>query len=273
MKDEAVVVISDEQVMLNSLRFTKSNLRNVYTLVSNKAALLNEIFLWGVGRHFVTTGIACNKNIIATDLEVSILSTTSTGINGTAAIIEEQKDRAKTFWNESNYDEEMKRKVHGNVMKHLNKGTVLPIFHTLCQPPDKRLFPPNTIVGKMDKNCTDVIHLSSEKVTAGKCAATKKVDGVISDDEEMSYLTAFFKTSTGNYVPNFKVEDSDFTWKFDKKYSEYVMSLVNKPSHMAGEDIEVTKLMHPISIDKLNGKNLITRRDRKSTRLNSSHVD
>ena len=120
--------------MLNSLRFTKSNLRNVYTIVSNKAALINEIFLWGVGRHFVTTGIACNKNVIENDLEVSILSTTSTGINGTAAIIDEQKERAKKFWNESNYDEEMKRKVHGDVMKHLNEGANLPTnacFHRI----------------------------------------------------------------------------------------------------------------------------------------------
>ena len=99
-------------------------------------------------------------------------------------------------------------------------------------------------------------------MTAGKCAVTKKVDGVISDDDEMSYLTAFFETntSTGNTVPNYKVADYSFTWKFDQKHTKYITALVKDPSHMAGEDIEVTKLMHPISIDKLNGKNLITRR-------------
>ena len=35
---------------------------------------------------------------------------------------------------------------------------------------------------------------------------------------------------------------------------------MNKPSHMAGEDIEVTELMNPLFVDQLNGKNLITRR-------------
>ena len=106
--------------------------------------------------------------------------------------IEDQKERAKKFWNEANYDEEMKRKVHGNVMKHLNEGTVLPIFHTLCQPPDKRLFSPNTILGNMDFNCTDVIHLSSENVTAGKCAdESDNVIHKVSKDLEMSYMPAF----------------------------------------------------------------------------------
>ena len=182
--------------MLSALRrFAKTNLllRNVSSsLVSNKISY-NENIIVIIGRYFVTTGISCNKITKANGIEESILSSTSIGITATIAI-EEQKERAKTFWNESNYDEEMKRKVHGDVIKNLNEGTVLPIFHTLCQPPDKRLFSPNTIVGKMDENCTDMIHLSSKNVTAGVSTAKKKrVDGVVSKQLERSYLPDFFK--------------------------------------------------------------------------------
>ena len=62
-----------------------------------------------------------------------------------------------------------------------------------------------------------------------------------------------------NNIANFEVRDSGVTWEFDKLYTEYFMSLVNSSSYMAGEDIEVTKLVNPIFVDQFNGKNLITR--------------
>ena len=51
-----------------------------------------------------------------------------------------QKKRAIQYWNESNYSEPLKGQVHDDVMKNLKEGKVLPIFHTLCRPPEKRLF-------------------------------------------------------------------------------------------------------------------------------------
>jgi hypothetical protein len=58
------------------------------------------------------------------------------------AAIAAQKKRAIQYWNESNYSEPLKHQVHDDVMTNLHEGKVLPIFHTLCRPPNERLFPP-----------------------------------------------------------------------------------------------------------------------------------
>jgi hypothetical protein len=71
--------------------------------------------------------------------------------------IETQKKRAIQFWTKSNYDDALKSSVHENVMKHLRQGLVLPIFHTLCRDPRKRLFSPNTTV------CVDEPGLAESK--------------------------------------------------------------------------------------------------------------
>ena len=181
---------------------------------------------------------------------------TKTTANTGSSAIEEQKERAKKFWRESNYDEEMKGMIHDDVMDKLDQGLVLPIFHTLCRHPYKRLFLPNTCVGKDDENCSDVIHLSSASVTIGECKEDESV-GKISKQEERSYMPAFF---TKDNVGNSKVEDSSLVWEFDVDYTKYVTSLVNSPAEMAGEDVEVTNLMHTILVDQKSGRNLITRR-------------
>ena len=75
-------------------------------------------------------------------------------ISATTAI-EEQKKRAKQLWNNSSYNEDLQETINADVMNHLDQGLVPPIFHTLCRPPNKRLFLPNTRVGKEDANCSD----------------------------------------------------------------------------------------------------------------------
>ena len=46
------------------------------------------------------------------------------------AAVDEQKKRAKQFWNDSSYNEDLKEKINDDVMNHLDQGLVLPIFHT-----------------------------------------------------------------------------------------------------------------------------------------------
>ena len=83
--------------------------------------------------------------------------------------IDEQKERSKKFWKDSNFNENIKALINDDVMNHLDQGMVLPIFHTLCRSPSKRLFPPNTRVRTEDDNCTAVIQLSSAPVKMGVC--------------------------------------------------------------------------------------------------------
>ena len=184
-------------------------------------------------------------------------ATLSTAIQLDAAAIDEQKKRAKQFWNNSSYNEDIKESINDDVLKHLDQGLVLPIFHTLCQSPEKRLFLPNTLVGKEDENCSDVIRLSAAPVTVGVCADENDVVGEVTRRRERSYIPAFFKSEN---IGNFRIKDQSFIWEFDVEYTKMVVSLVNAPSQMVGEDIEVTKLLKPFHVDVHYGTNLITRR-------------
>ena len=84
------------------------------------------------------------------------------------ALVAKQKERALQFWEEchSQHPEVLKDQVNDDVVKHLNHGEVLPIFHTLCRPPNQRLFPPNTRVSVEDPN-SDEIRLSAAPVVVG----------------------------------------------------------------------------------------------------------
>ena len=184
-------------------------------------------------------------------------ATLSATIKLDTTAIDEQKKRAKKFWNDSSYNEDLKERINDDVMNHLDLGLLLPIFHTLCRPPDKRLFLPDTRVGKEDENCSDVIQLSAAPVTMGVCGEEDDIAGKVSQRDERSYIPAFFKNKN---VGNYEVEDSNSRWIFDVHYTSIVTTLVNTPSQMVGEDIEVTKLLDPFCFDRFNGNNLITRR-------------
>ena len=173
----------------------------------------------------------------------------------TEALVAEQKRRAIQYWNDSKskHSEAMKDQVHDDVIKTLKEGKVLPIFHTLCRPQSERLFPPNRRVSSKDGS-RDVIQLSAAPVTMGECNQNA-ICGKLSMKEERSYITAFFNNDTGT----FKVEDLHFFWEFDDDYTKIVTDLVNEPSKMVGEDIEVTKLLAPLEVDDSSGRNLITR--------------
>ena len=47
-----------------------------------------------------------------------------------------------------------------------------------------------------------------------------------------------------------KVQDENFQWTFSEEYTEIVTNLVNAPAEMVGEDIEVTKLVAPMDVDR-----------------------
>jgi hypothetical protein len=181
----------------------------------------------------------------------------STNVNNEATelnAIEMQKARAIRFWNDSNYGEELKGSVHDVVMKHLNQGLVLPIIHTLCRDQNKRLFSPNATVC-VDKPDSGNIHLSSSKVHEGKSGSEEI--GEVSNIDDMSYLEAFF---VDGITARSKVKDRALTWEFHENYTRMVTALVNTPSSMKGEDIEVTKLVDVFQVDEGTGYNLITRR-------------
>ena len=91
----------------------------------------------------------------------------------------------------------------------------------------------------------------------GVCGEEDDIAGKVSQRDERSYIPAFFKNKN---VGNYEVEDSNSRWIFDVHYTSIVTTLVNTPSQMVGEDIEVTKLLDPFCFDRFNGNNLITRR-------------
>ena len=274
-----------------------------------------------------------------------------------------QTQRAIQYWNDSSSNHVaviMNQVEKEKVLQLLKEGKVLPIFHTLCRPPNERLFLPNTLVSTEDKKphaiqlsaapmaseecqeeeeeeevddeisdaiqlsiapmtmgeydegavenknldaprlsvapvikgenqeeeaevdekskkmiqlstvlkstgecedaeddeLLDVIQLSAAPVTMGQCDEESTKIGEVSDKKHRSYIPSFFD----NGACMFKVKDLNFTWKFKKKYTEIVTELVNTPSKMVGEDIEVTKLLAPFNVDDSHGRNLITRR-------------
>jgi hypothetical protein len=168
--------------------------------------------------------------------------------------IEMQKQRAIQFWEESNYNEILKDNVHNSIMDNLNQGLVLPIFHTLCRNPMKRLFSPNTTVC-VNKPQSGNIQLSSLQVQEG--TAGTEIIGNVSMLRDRSYIDAFFINGT---TARSKVNEESFTWKFNEDYTTLVTSLVNAPASMIGEDLELTKLVDVFQVDEETGVNLITRR-------------
>ena len=210
--------------------------------------------------HFFTTEIPDNH---ITDADAALDNTNCAKENDKS--IARQKNRAIKYWNDNklSHIEVMKDQVHDDVMQHLHVGKVLPIFHTLCRPPTERLFHPNTRVSVNDP-ASDAIELSVAPATIGECEEGHDIAsevssnvGKISSEEEMTYIPAFFNTEGTGYVA---VQDLAFQWTFNKSYTNNITTLVNEPSKMVGEDIEVTKLVKPLEVDKFSGLNLITRR-------------
>ena len=83
------------------------------------------------------------------------------------------------------------------------------------------------------------IQLSAAPVMEGECNEGAEHIGKISMKDNQSYIPAFFQNDIGIE----QVKDSNFTWEFDDDYTKIVTNLVNAPSKMVGEDIEVTKLV------------------------------
>ena len=124
-------------------------------------------------------------------------------------------------------------------MKDLHEGKVLPIFHTLCRPPEERHFSPERQVSVKDAN-SDEIQLSAAQATMGDCNFSsekgKGMVGEISSRCEASYIPAFFNDDVGIV----KVQDAGFNWEYDDDYTKIITDLVNAPAAMVGEDIEVS---------------------------------
>jgi hypothetical protein len=85
------------------------------------------------------------------------------GVHTPPAILK-QIERAIKLWNDSNYDEDLKYKIHDNVMDSLNQGLVLPIYHTLCHHPNECLHLPNAAALK-----EEAIQLSANPAQEGAC--------------------------------------------------------------------------------------------------------
>ena len=171
----------------------------------------------------------------------------------------------------------MNQAENDEIMHNLEMGKVLPIFHTLCRPPNERLFRPNARVGnfyaiqrttapetmrecnekEVDDVQYDVIQLSEASVTRGVCTrdADNLYKAVISLEDEKTYIPAFFNTNNTGY---FCVQDVEKRWTFSEDYTNYITELVNEPSKMAGEDIEVTNIVSPLKVDDSSSNNLIT---------------
>jgi hypothetical protein len=80
-------------------------------------------------------------------------------------LIDVQKRRAIARWEEAYAKKYFEKDIYDCVLEKLKVGEVLPIYHTLCRDPSKRLFLPNTFVshGKAESGR---IKLSLEKVQA-----------------------------------------------------------------------------------------------------------
>jgi Retrotransposon hot spot protein len=172
--------------------------------------------------------------------------------------IEAQKQKAIEYWEVSNVDDAQKRDVHDTVLEHLNKGLVLPIFHTLCRNINERLYSPNATV---NINLADVekIQLSHHPVQAGR-DPTGSV-GFIDIGQESSYISAFISNAnTENPSPHLKVNESpERFWMYSQEYSQQISTLVNTPATIIGQGLEVTELSNFFRLDQESGRNLITR--------------
>jgi hypothetical protein len=173
-------------------------------------------------------------------------------------VIAVQKARAIARWEEAYAKKYFEKDIYDCVLDKLNVGEVLPIYHTLCLDPVKRLFLPNTFVSD-GNTLSGRIEFSAHSVEAGLSKSLKESTNItIWDDNDFSYLDAFFAAHNHAIV---NVQDSflEKNWVFNGNISEIVTDLVNSSAKMVGHDLEVTELPSEIPVDLLNGKNLITR--------------
>jgi hypothetical protein len=81
-------------------------------------------------------------------------------------LIDVQKRRAIARWEEAYAKKYFEKDIYDCVLEKLKVGEVLPMYHTLCCDPSKRLFLPNTFVSSGNAE-SGRIKLSLEKVQAG----------------------------------------------------------------------------------------------------------
>ena len=233
-------------IMLYTLSCTTAKMRHV-SFVASKITVRNGV-LDVVNHRFFTTKVRPDNALTMNDISNADAAdnTAKTTIENDDAIAR-QKKRAIQYWNDSKskHIEAMKDEIHDDVMQHLKEGKVLPIFHTLCRPPNERLFLTEVCVRVKDRT-SDAIQLSIAPVTIGECVKDAHNIGDVDIGREMPYLPAFFNEDGSG---RFYVEDIDFLWKFDKDYTDIVTALVNTPADIVGEDIEVTELKKPLNVD------------------------
>jgi hypothetical protein len=174
-----------------------------------------------------------------------------------SVLIDLQKRRAIARWDQAFVRKDFEKSIYDDVLNQLQNGIVPPIYHALCREPAKRLFLPNTFVTPGDPE-SGSIALSSDRVHAGICTSKETSNMGKRGDRKLSYLNVFFKKDGPGFV---NVADSFSTSNldFNKKVTELVTSLVNTPAKMVGHDLEVTELEREFPIDRLSGRNLITR--------------
>jgi hypothetical protein len=173
-------------------------------------------------------------------------------------LINFQKSRAIAQWDQAFAREDFEKSVYDEVLSHLKNGIVPPIYHALSREPAKRLFLPKTFITPDDPE-SGSIELSSDKVFSGICASKASIDKKVWDDKKLSYLNVFFKKDGSGFVNVIDGNSNPVNLVFNKKVTELVTALVNAPARMVGHDLEVTELEQDFPIDRLSGKNLITR--------------
>lgn len=179
--------------------------------------------------------------------------------NWASNTIVEQIGRAMARWEEAYAKKYFDKDIYDVVLEKLKVGEVLPIYHTLCHDPMKRLFLPNTLVSEGNEH-SGYIEVSAKSVEAGIANPESKesTNDAVWDDDYFSYLCAFFDNNGQPILSFFDILIKDY-WKFDRKITNVVTHLVNSPAKMVGRDLEVTKLPSAFPLDLFSGKNLITR--------------
>jgi hypothetical protein len=149
-------------------------------------------------------------------------------------LIEVQKERAIYYWNTSNLNDDLKMSVNEDVISKLKQGLVPPIFHTLCRPPEKRLFAPLTRVyvddddtfdnvqnpsAKVDPSTPDNEYdykLSTEPVTTG--APPVLLNDTIRLDEQLTEVNVDNETFGDIHNPSDEVDPRTPDNKYDSVY-------------------------------------------------------
>jgi hypothetical protein len=173
-------------------------------------------------------------------------------------LIDLQKRRAIARWDQAYVRKDFERSVYDDVLSQLQKGIVPPIYHALCREPAKRLFLPNSFVIP-DVPESGSIGLSSKSVQAGICSSKKSFDKDVWNDDELSYLNVFFKKDGSGFVNVADSYSKTANMIFNAMVTKLVTALVNTPARMVGHDLEVTELEREFPVDRLSGRNLITR--------------